>query len=161
MRSSSSGTSTGSISQTRPWTGIACDVRWSDSSISQPKQSSCSSTGNQRGTWLHDRIDEAVLDGFLGRHEAIAVDVAQDLVDVLPGVTRDDLGHALRHVEDLTRGDLDVRGRASEPAGALVDHDLRVREGVALPRRAAAEDHRAGAHPHAETDRRDVRLHIL
>src|SRR5438309_1337125 len=100
-----------------------------NSSWDQPKPPSHSSTS--RGlhpTRPHDRIDQAVLDRLLRRHEPVAVYVAQDLVDVLPRMVRDDLGHPLRHVKDLACGDLDVRGRAAEATGALMDHDLRVRQ---------------------------------
>src|SRR3954451_6890781 len=109
----------------------------------------------------HHGVDQPVLDGLLGGHEAGAAGFAQHLVDVLAGMARDDLRHSPGHVEDLAGGDLDVRGRAAEAAGALVDHDLRVRQRVALAGRAAAEDHRPGAHPHAETDRRHIRLDVL
>ena len=44
-------------------------------------------------------------------------------------------GHPLGRLGDLARGDLDVGRRAAEAGGALVDHQLRVREHEALPRR--------------------------
>ena len=76
-------------------------------------------------------------------------------------MARDDLAHPLRHLEDLLRGDLDVGGRAAEPARALMDHHLGVGKDVTLPGGAAAEDHRAGRHRHPDRVRRDVRMHEL
>ena len=73
----------------------------------------------------------------------------------------DDLRHLPGQLEDLARGDLDVGRRAAEAAGALVDHDLRVRQREALAGGAAAEDHRGRRHAHAEADGRDVGLHVL
>ena len=54
-----------------------------------------------------------------------------------------------------------VRGVAAEPAGALVDHDPAVRQGVALARGAGRQQdggHRGG---HADADRADRRAQVL
>src|SRR4030067_700269 len=42
----------------------------------------------------HDTVDDAVLDGFLGAHETVAVDVVGDPLARLPGGLGPDLGQA-------------------------------------------------------------------
>ena len=64
----------------------------------------------------HHGVDQAVGDGLGGGHEAVAVDVLHHLLDVAAGVAADDLGHLAGHGGDLAGGDLDVGGRAAEPA---------------------------------------------
>src|SRR5215210_6769251 len=75
-----------------------------------------------------DLVNQAVLLGLLRPHEEVAVHVAGDPVDVLAAVERDDLLQPLLQPEDLLRSDLDVRRRALEAAGRLVDHHRRVRQ---------------------------------
>lgn len=93
-------------------------------------------------------VDEAVLDRLLRSHEAVAVDVLHDLLDRLTGVDGDQLGHTAGEGQHLLRLDLDVGRRAAKPGGALVDHELRVREGEALARCASGHDQCGRGHPH-------------
>src|SRR4051795_10233442 len=83
-----------------------------------------------QGTALHrvDRVDDAMVLGIIGSHEIVAVGVADDLVQGLAGVTREDLVIALDQVLPFLHLDDGVRGVAAEPARALVDHDPAVRE---------------------------------
>src|SRR5439155_521036 len=87
-------------------------------------------------------VDQAVPDGFLGAHEAVAVGVLLDPVQRLAGVVGEDLLEAALEVEDLSRADLDVRGLSAEPGRpCLVDQDLRVRERAPLALGAGSEQH--------------------
>ena len=52
-------------------------------------------------------------------------------------------------------------GAPRKPGGALVDHQLRVRQREPLPRRAAGDDHRRGGHAHPEADRAHVGPDVL
>src|SRR5437868_3309211 len=110
---------------------------------------------------LEDAVDEAVLDRLLRRHEAVAVDVLHHLLDRAVGVPGDDLGHPSPHLDELVRGDLDVRRCPARTRRALVDHHLRVRQAEALPGRAARPDRRRRRPAHAEADRAHVRLDVL
>src|SRR5690606_21953169 len=89
-------------------------------------------------------VDETVLEGLLGAHDVVAVDVFLDLLDVTAGVVGDRLLEPLAHPEDLARLNLDV-GRlpaAGVTGGGLVDDDARVREGEALAGRTRGKQHR-------------------
>src|SRR5687768_9022119 len=55
-----------------------------------------------------DLVDEAVLLGLRGRHDAVALDVALDLLEGLAGVLGDDVGGQLAHADDLLGLNLDV-----------------------------------------------------
>src|SRR6478752_4589654 len=83
-----------------------------------------------------DLVDDAVLLGFLRRHYKVAVGVAVDLLDRLPGVARQELLEEHPHPQDLPGRQLDVGGLALRPGVGLVDEDTGVREGEALARRA-------------------------
>ena len=94
-----------------------------------------------------DLVEEAVLEGFLGREPLVAVVVLEDGVHRLAGLVGRQLGHDLLHVQDELGLDLDVRGRAADAAGGLVHQDAGVRGGVALALGAGGEQelaHRGG-----------------
>ena len=76
----------------------------------------------------NDAVDEPVRLRLLGAHEAVAVHVALDRLDRLPGVLGVERVHLAAQIEDLARLDLDVRRRALRAARRLVDHDPRVRQ---------------------------------
>src|SRR5579862_8363260 len=73
-------------------------------------------------------VDQAVLLGLVSGHVVVAFHVLRDLVDRLIRVPADDLLQAALEVDRLTRLDLDIGALALEPAGDLVDEDLRVRQ---------------------------------
>src|ERR1044071_2206963 len=113
-----------------------------------------SSTGRRRhgprgpgrsASLLDDLVHETVTLGFLGGEPVVAVGILHDLVDGSAGVLGQDAVELLARLEHLARRDLDVGGLPGGAAEGLVDHDLRVREAVALARRAGGEQHRAHA----------------
>src|SRR4051812_30774226 len=69
-----------------------------------------------------DRVDDAIVLGFLGRHEKVPVGVSLDLLERLAGVLRQDLVVPLDEELPFLHLDHRVRGVATEPARALVDH---------------------------------------
>src|SRR5438094_5337015 len=71
-------------------------------------------------------VDDAVLLGFVGGHEVVAIHVPGDLLEVLAGVLGHDLLELALERDRLPRVDLDVGGLALEAAPDLVDQDLRV-----------------------------------
>src|SRR3954471_11859883 len=87
-----------------------------------------------------DLVDEAVVLGLLRGEPAVAVGVALDLVEVLPRVLGDELGHLLLDVEHLLGLDLDVAGGTADAAGRLVHHHAGVRRRVALAGSTGAEE---------------------
>ena len=72
-----------------------------------------------------------------------------------------DLVVALDEVLPFLHLDDRVRGVAAEPAGALVDHDPAVRQGVALALRAGRQQDRRHRGGHADADRADRRAQVL
>src|ERR671934_145252 len=99
-----------------------------------------------------DVVDDAVLLGFLRRHEVVALHVPADLVHVLPGVLAHDLLEAALEGDRLAGMDLDVGRLPLEAAPDLVDEDLGVRQRHPLSFRAAGKQQRAHQH-------RDQRAH--
>src|SRR5947207_364210 len=65
------------------------------------------------GGVVHDVVQQAVVPGLLGREPAVAVGVLGDLLDALPAVLGDELGHPPLGVEQLLGLDLDVGGGAA------------------------------------------------
>ena len=63
---------------------------------------------------LNDLVDDAVLDGFRGRHEEVAVGVLLDLGEGLVGVVGNVCGQQLLNVQDLLGLDFNVRGLRAE-----------------------------------------------
>src|SRR5690606_1353950 len=63
---------------------------------------------------LQHLVDEAVFLRGLGALEVVALGVAGDRVERLPGVLGQDLVQPLAHGQDLARVDVDVRGLALE-----------------------------------------------
>src|SRR5262245_26443796 len=89
--------------------------------------------GPPRSTsFLDDLVHQTVPLRFLGRHPVIAIGVLGDLVDRLAGVLGEDLVQLVAGLEHLLGRDLHVGGLAGSAAEDLVDHDLRVRQAVAL-----------------------------
>jgi hypothetical protein len=102
-----------------------------------------------------------VLLGLSRRHEVVAIGVALDLLDRLPGVLGVQLVQRVAGLEDLPRVDVDIGRLALEAGEHLVDDHPRVRQRVALALGAGREQeaaHRAGL-PHA--DRGDVAVQVL
>src|SRR5262249_54667936 len=85
------------------------------------------------------RVDDAVLLGFLGAHEEIALHISRHFLDRLAGVVRVDLLQAALEADDLASLDLDVGALALEPAGHLMDQDSGVRQRHPLSFCAAGE----------------------
>src|ERR671936_512529 len=71
-----------------------------------------------------DVVDDAVLLGFLRRHEVVALHVPADLVHVLTGVLAHDLLEAALEGDRLAGMDLDVGRLPLEAAPDLVDEDV-------------------------------------
>src|SRR6266404_5760336 len=76
-----------------------------------------------------DVVDDAPGLGFLGGHEAVAVEHAFDGLERLAGVLGVELVQALLGLDDVLGVPLDVRGLAGEAARGLVHHDPGVRQG--------------------------------
>src|SRR4029078_676640 len=108
-----------------------------------------------------DVIDDAIVLGRLGRHEKVPVRVLDDLVERLLRVVPQELVGAADEELPLLHLDRRVRGRPAEPAGALVDHDPAVRQGVALALGPGREQHRGHRCRHPDADRRDGSAHVL
>ena len=66
---------------------------------------------------LDHLVDQAVLPGFRGGHEVVAVGIGRNAVERLPGVVGEDRLDAPLQVEHLPRADLDVGRLAAEAAG--------------------------------------------
>src|SRR5215203_962016 len=95
-----------------------------------------------------DLVDEAVLFSLRRRHDAVALDIALDLLEGLPRVLGDDAGGQLAHADNLLGLNLDVAGLSADAArdGGLVDEDARVRQREALafgPGRQKQRAHRS------------------
>src|SRR3989442_14397832 len=86
-----------------------------------------------------DLVDDPVVLGFLRGQEVVALGVALHPLGRLAGVPRQDGVQFLDERAELAHLDEDVWRISAEPAGALVDHDARVRERVALPLRAGGQ----------------------
>src|SRR4051812_23208319 len=100
-----------------------------------------------------DRVDDAIVSGVIGSHEIVAVGVADDLLERLAGVAREDLVVALDEVLPFLHLDDRVRRVAAEPARTLVDHDPAVRERVTLALGSGSEQDRRHRGRHADADR--------
>src|SRR5919201_1453050 len=108
-----------------------------------------------------DVVDDAVLLGFLRRHEVVALHVPADLVHVLPGVLAHDLLEAALEEDRLSGMDLDFGRLPLEAAPDLVDEDLGVRQRHPLSFRAAGKQQRAHRHRRADADGLHVGLDEL
>src|SRR5579871_1067554 len=92
-----------------------------------------------------DLVDQAVVDGLIGLHDVIAIDVAGDALDGLAGGVGQDIVQRFAHAQDFLRVDVDVGGLPGQSAhGRLVDQDARVRQAEALALGPAGEQD--GAH---------------
>src|SRR5439155_660467 len=98
--------------------------------------------GDQRVLTDEDLIDDPVGLRLLRAHEAVALRVAADLLDVLARVVRENARELVDERLELLHLDEHVGGVAAESAGALVDHDPRVRQRVPLALRAGRDEHR-------------------
>ena len=67
---------------------------------------------NELAAMRYNVIHDAVRLGFLGGHEAVAVDVALDLLDRTSGMLGHEIVHLAAQIDDLARLNLDVRGRS-------------------------------------------------
>src|SRR5512135_717506 len=108
-----------------------------------------------------DVVDEAVVPRLVRGEPAVAVGVALDLLDRLAGVVGDPLLHRALRVKHLLGLDRDVGRGAADPAGRLVHHDPRVRQGVALAPRTRAKQELAHRRGQPQRDRGDVVLDVL
>src|SRR5690625_3088430 len=88
--------------------------------------------GGLLATPLDDAIHQAVLHGFLGAHEAVAVGILLYLLQGLPRVLGQDVVEPLAHTEDFARVNFDIRLLALHAARGLMDHHARERQTVAL-----------------------------
>src|SRR5262245_61605073 len=77
-------------------------------------------------------VHQPVLRRFLGAEEIVALSIALNGLDVLPGMARQDLVEPLPEVQDLFSVDLDVCGLPLKAAHGLMNHDTRVGQSIAL-----------------------------
>src|SRR5712692_1875046 len=117
--------------------------------------------GDQRILADEDLVDQSVGLRLLRAHEAIAVHVALDLLDVLTGMARDDLHELVDEGLELLHLDEHVGCVTAESAGALMDHDPRIRQRIALALRASREEHRAHRRSLSDADGAHRRLEVL
>src|SRR3954469_2927712 len=108
-----------------------------------------------------DGVDDAIVLGFLGRHEKVPVGVPLDLLQRLAGVLREDLVVALDEELPFLHLDDRIRGVAAEPPRALVDHHPAVRQRVPLALRPGGEEDGGHRGRHADADRADRRAQVL
>src|SRR5882757_5780066 len=109
----------------------------------------------------HDAVQQPVLLGLLGGEPAVAVGVLGDLLEGLPGVLGDQLGHPALGVQQLLGLDLDVRGGAAQARGGLVHQDAGVRQREPLAGGTGGQQELAHRGGHAHGDRDDVVLDEL
>ena len=110
---------------------------------------------------IENLVDQPVLDSLLRGHEVIALAVGVNGLERLAGVLGQDARHALlddletlevkRHVRDLTL----------RAGGRLMDHDLSVRQRIALALCAGGQQKRTHGRCHADADGRNVALDIV
>src|ERR1700710_635413 len=98
--------------------------------------------GNDRSI-LNDQIDKAELQRLLGGHEAVALELALDLLQRLPGMPDINLIQPLANPEDLPRLDLDIGRLALSTAGRLVNHDPRIGQGEPFAGRTGCQQQAA------------------
>ena len=113
------------------------------------------------GLALEDVVDDAVVLGLLGGHVVVALGILLDTINRLPRMARKNLVGDLLDSHDLSRLDLDVSGLTGRTAGRLVDHDARIRKGIAFAFRAGGQEHRCHAGRKTYTHRGNLRLHVL
>src|SRR5690606_20853967 len=77
-------------------------------------------------------VDQPIAYRILRCKEVVAVGIAGNPLERLPGHLGDERVETLAQVEDLARLDLDVGRLPLCPARWLVDHDAGVRQGIAL-----------------------------
>ena len=108
------------------------------------------------GALVDHLIDQAVVLGFLGGQEVVALGVVLDLFQRLARALGQDLVQALAGLEDLACVDLDLGGLTLHAAQRLVDHDLGVGQRKALALGASGQQEGA----HAGCDAGAQRGHI-
>src|SRR5439155_14924288 len=89
-------------------------------------RSRCVSAATRSSVTVEDAVDQPVLDGLLGREEAVALHVGAHLLGLASRVLSVDLVDAVAHVEDLARVYLDVRRLPFKARRGLMDEDARV-----------------------------------
>ena len=90
-------------------------------------------------------VDDTVRFRFFRSHVIVAFRITLDHFQRLTCVFCKDLVQFLLGLQDLVRYDADIRSLALGAAGGLVDHDLGVRQSVALALRSAGKKERAHA----------------
>ena len=108
-----------------------------------------------------DVVDEAIVFRHLGCHEIIAFGVVFDGFEGLSAVLGKDAVQFFAQAEDFSRMDLDLGRLSLYAAQRLVDHDIRMRKGVAFALRTGSQEDSRHAGTGADTDGRDVRTDIL
>lgn len=108
-----------------------------------------------------DVVDEAIVFRHLGCHEIIAFGVVFDGFEGLSAVLGKDAVQFFAQAEDLSRMDLDLGRLSLYAAQRLMDHDIRMREGIAFALRTGGQKDSRHAGTGADTDGGDVRTDIL
>ena len=106
-------------------------------------------------------IDHAILLSLRGDHPIIAIGISLNAFEGLTGVVGDDSIEFLLKFEDLSSGDLDIRGLTLDATHRLMDHNTRVRESEALALLAGYEEHGSHRSSHTGADGRHVGIDIL
>src|SRR5215217_6431174 len=80
----------------------------------------------QRVRRFQHLVDNTVLLRLLSTHVVVAIAIALDLLEGLPGMLRQNFQAPRREGQGFPRRHLDVRDRPAEPARALMDQDASI-----------------------------------
>lgn len=108
-----------------------------------------------------DMVDEAIVLRHLGCHEIIAFGVVFDGFKGLSAVLGKDAVQFFAQAEDLSRMDLDLGRLSLYAAQRLVDHHIRMREGIAFALRTGSQKDSRHAGTGSDTDGGNIRMDIL
>ena len=108
-----------------------------------------------------DVVDEAIVLRHLGCHEIIAFGVVFDGFEGLSAMLGKDAVQFFAQAEDFSRMDLDLGRLSLYAAKRLVDHDIRMREGIAFALRTGGQEDSRHAGTGSDTDGGNIRMDIL
>lgn len=108
-----------------------------------------------------DMVDETIVLRHLGCHEIVAFGVVFDGFKGLSAVLGKDAVQFFAQAEDLSRMDLDLGRLSLYAAQRLVDHDIRMREGIAFALRTGGQEDSRHAGAGSDTDGGNIRMDIL
>ena len=88
-------------------------------------------------------INQPEFFGLFRRHKVVTFHSRLNDVELFAGVVRINLIQAFFHIQNLFGVDFNVRRLTSEPAGRLMNHNPRIRQGKTLAFGAAGQQQRA------------------